>query len=463
MSLPSRVILLTAVLFGVGIVLFGALQLLFGTESALREIDRELLRRAVQSRGPHRGGPPRPVPTIGPPPDFDVRRPRAFFLDGRPVEARPEIRPWSQELFDRALQGAPVYGDLTVNDQTLRVISAKVDHPEFGPVVVQAATETTSLQAARTAQTQAFWLVVPLALAFAAVVGAIVSRLVMAPVRRLTSAAERLAADPTAHEEIAPRGTDEMARLGKAFDSMTHRLQDSNRQLVAALESQRRFTGDAAHELRTPLTGILLAAENGLHPEATDQERRDALASIAKSGESMGRLTQMLLTLARIDSGRQTMPLSSVGLLPLLQEAAEQAGLMDDPRLAWCGRETTVVEANPDAVRQIARNLLENAAEYTPEGGQIIVDVGRSGFTISDTGPGFAPEHLPRLFERFYRPDPSRSRERGGSGLGLAIVQSLAQAQGAIVSARSEPGHGASFEVAFPPQSSDSRITHESS
>jgi signal transduction histidine kinase len=384
-------------------------------------------------------------------------------LDGRPVEARPEIRPWSQDLFDRALQGAPVYGDLTVNDQSLRVISARVDHPDFGPVVVQAATDTTSLQAARTAQTQAFWLVAPLALAFAAVVGAIVSRLVMAPVRRLTSAAERLATDPTAHEEIAPQGTDEMARLGRAFDAMTGRLQESNRQLAAALDSQRRFTGDAAHELRTPLTGILLAAENGLHPEATNQERRDALASIVKSGESMGRLTQMLLTLARIDSGRHTMPLSSVALLPLLQDAAEQAGLRDDPRLVWTGHEQTVVEANPDAVRQIARNLLDNAAEYTPIGGKITVEVGSSGFKISDTGPGIAQEHLPRLFERFYRPDPSRSRERGGSGLGLAIVQSLAQAQGATVSARSELGHGASFEVVFPASPDASRITHESS
>jgi two-component system sensor histidine kinase MprB len=291
----------------------------------------------------------------------------------------------------------------------------------------------------------------------AAVLAALLSRLVISPVTKLTQAAEKIARDPVARERINDEGTDEMARLSGAFNTMTERLQESNVQLQSALDSQKRFTGDAAHELRTPLTSISLAAENALHKEATVEDKELSLKTVLRSAQSMQALTSMLLSLSRLDSAEGKLLTTPTEILPILKSAVTATGLDNDPRLLWdVQNESTKQLLAPNAVLQIVTNLLENAAAYTPADGTITIKLRDTGIEVQDTGEGIAAEHLPHVFDRFYRADPARSRAKGGHGLGLAICKSLAEAQGADLTVTSKLGSGTTFTLRFSGSSGNS-------
>lgn len=160
----------------------------------------------------------------------------------------------------------------------------------------------------------------------------------------------------------------------------------------------------------------------------------------------MNKLTNVLLSLARMDSG-QRLEVSAHTLGAIVAEAVHEAGLEGDPRLE-VALDETAVQVNPDAMRQVVRNLLENAAAYAPAG-KITVRQAGTSLMISDTGEGIAAEHLPHLFERFYRADPARTRAKGGHGLGLAIVKALVEAQGGQVTVQSQLGSGTFFKIEF--------------
>lgn len=227
--------------------------------------------------------------------------------------------------------------------------------------------------------------------------------------------------------------------------------------IAGALQRQRDFTADASHELRTPLSLVRGNAELLLrHPEKPISEYADAVQDVVDESDRLTRLVTSLLTLARADSGHlklahERVDLSGLatGLARDLRPLAEAKGLTLAEEVA---PERSVL-GDRDRLRELGVILLENAIRYT-EAGSVLVRVDSEGssalMTVSDTGPGIAREHLPRIFERFYRTDAARSTEEGGAGLGLAIAQWIAEAHGGRITVSSTPGAGSAFNVRLP-------------
>ena len=225
------------------------------------------------------------------------------------------------------------------------------------------------------------------------------------------------------------------------------------------LEAVRRdFVANVSHELKTPLTSIAGYAETLATEQAGQDTERFAL-TILNNAHRMQRLVDGLLDLSRIESGRWQPSLEHADAAAIATEAwSAFADRARDARVEFAVAAASGgdVTADPDALRQIFTNLFDNALRHTPAGGRIKVSVDRTpgggGVTVAvtDTGAGIGPEHLPRIFERFYRADPGRSREEGGTGLGLAIVKHLVEAHGGRVEASSTLGKGTTIRMFFP-------------
>lgn len=228
---------------------------------------------------------------------------------------------------------------------------------------------------------------------------------------------------------------------------------------VRRLEAVRRdFVANVSHELKTPLTSISGYAETLLGDSADAETTRRFLGTILNNARRMQRLVDDLLDLSRIEAGRWQPSRGEVDLVAVAGESwTALAGRTDA-----AGVELTLdiladaglVSADLDALRQVLTNLMDNSLRYTPEGGRITClsrrVPGGVAVSIRDNGAGITREHLPRIFERFYRADSSRSREEGGTGLGLAIVKHLVEAHGGRVSAESERGSGTTVTCVFP-------------
>lgn len=294
--------------------------------------------------------------------------------------------------------------------------------------------------------------------ALVAVLGAVVvasllaSRRVLRPVRRLTEATHEMAAGRLG-AQVPVTGHDEVAQLGRSFNEMALAL-------AAADEQRKRMVSDVAHELRTPLSnlrGYLEAGHDGV------LERDDAWTESLL--EEVGLLQHMvddLAVLAAADAGRLRLHLVEADVVATVEGALlamRPAGDARDVSLHRTGAATAIAVHDPIRLRQVVANLVSNAVRHSPPGATVTVDVqvvagssGPSGVVVevADEGEGLAEDDLMRVFERFYRADPSRTRETGGSGLGLSIVQQLAEAQGGVVGARNRTGRGAVFTVWLP-------------
>jgi signal transduction histidine kinase len=224
------------------------------------------------------------------------------------------------------------------------------------------------------------------------------------------------------------------------------------------LESVRRdFVANVSHELRTPLTVIGGFAETLVEDDLDRDRRRRFAETIRVNAARMQRIVDDLLDLSRIESGgwRPNPSLVDLGTvagdtLAPVREAAERKGVAVGVAL---GADARAVHADPTALRQVLANLVENAVRHTATGSVTVVsraDDGGVWVGVRDTGVGIPPEHLPRIFERFYRADASRSREAGGTGLGLAIVKHLVEAHGGTVQAASTVGSGTTILAFFP-------------
>ena len=221
-------------------------------------------------------------------------------------------------------------------------------------------------------------------------------------------------------------------------------------------KTRRDFIANVSHELRTPLTSIQGYAET-LHETLPEGGGREFLDVIRKNAERMARLTEDLLTLARVESGEQKLEFTAVPARELLEDAVRdlrETARSRGPELTIAESSDTPVHADPDAIHQVLANLIDNAGKYAAAGGRIELGARAAGamveFYVRDFGPGIASEHLPRLFERFYRVDKARSVEAGGTGLGLAIVKHIVLNHGGSVRAESELGHGSTFSFSLP-------------
>lgn len=226
-----------------------------------------------------------------------------------------------------------------------------------------------------------------------------------------------------------------------------------------AFQRQRAFVADASHELRTPLTLVRGNAEMlELSPTAKlSAEDRQSLGDIVREADHIERLVGDLSTLARMDEGQLALRLEPINVAGLINEVARQARILASERhLDVQAQSETPLEAiaDPARLRQLLLALVENAVRYTPDGGRIEIKgaqaPGGVEVRVSDTGKGIPPEHLPRVFERFYRADQSRSRTRGGTGLGLSIARGIAEAHGGALTVASQPGQGTEFTLSLP-------------
>ncbi|TDD90450.1 HAMP domain-containing protein [Actinomadura darangshiensis] len=284
-------------------------------------------------------------------------------------------------------------------------------------------------------------------LVLAAGVSVLVATRLARPVRAVTAAARRMrAGDGSAR--VAVRAKGEVGELGAAFNEMSEHLDRMERQ-------RKAMVSDVSHELRTPLSNIrgwLEAAQDGvadLGPALT--------ASLVEEATLLQHIVDDLQQLALADVGRLRLHPEPVDAADLVEQiatvyraAAEAAELVLTVEVTGRPR----LDADPVRLRQAVGNLLANAVRYTPSGGRVSLRAYADGdevlIEVSDTGPGIEPEHLPHVFDRFWRAEKSRSRQSGGSGLGLAIVRQLAEAHGGSAAVRSEPGRGATFVLRLP-------------
>jgi two-component system OmpR family sensor kinase len=291
-------------------------------------------------------------------------------------------------------------------------------------------------------------------LAALAALGLWVVRLGLRPLASIGETAAAIAAGDLSQRVEREDDRTEVGRLGRALNAMLAQIETAFRAREASEQRLRRFVADASHELRTPLSAVRAYAElfsrgSGQHPD--DLAR--SMTGIARESERMSLLVDDLLLLARLDEGRP-LEREPVELGELVAEAVETARTVDPERAIDCELQPVSVLGDRVRLRQILDNLLANVRSHTPAGAPARVTVGRDNgsavIEIADSGPGMSADQLERVFERFYRADPSRARASGGVGLGLAIVAAVAEAHGGTVSAEGDPGKGSTFRIELP-------------
>jgi two-component system sensor histidine kinase MprB len=285
-------------------------------------------------------------------------------------------------------------------------------------------------------------------IALAAVLGALVSRSAVAPVGRLTAAAEHVTRTRDLGRRIDAGGSDdELGRLATSFNAMLAELE-------AAIASQRQLVADASHELRTPLTSLqtnieVLAARNGLGEE----DRRRLLADLVSQLGELRTLVDNLVDLAREPDPAPAEPDETVRLDVLAAEAVERARRRARETRFELSLAPCAVTGSPQSLERALDNLLDNAVKWSPPGGVVDLSVTHAGvLCVRDRGPGIDAADAPHVFERFYRARAARAMP--GSGLGLAIVRQVAEAHGGAVRATTAAGGGAMIEMSLPPAAS---------
>lgn len=275
------------------------------------------------------------------------------------------------------------------------------------------------------------------------------------PIAAISRAAGKIAAGNLAERINVSETDSELGQLAHVLNSSFDQVQTAFNQLQAALQQQVQFTADASHELRTPVAVILAEANSALARERAPGEYREALEACQASARRMRRLTESLLTLARLDSGEQGGQRQPCDLQVVAQEAiqmlrplAEERGVGIHAALS-AGR----CLGNVEQLGQVVTNLVSNAIQYNRPGGEVRVRVTSEGqlaiLNVIDTGQGISAGDLPHIFERFYRADKSRSNANGHVGLGLAITKAIVEAHGGRISASSEIGAGSTFTVSL--------------
>ena len=279
---------------------------------------------------------------------------------------------------------------------------------------------------------------------------------VLKPVEQITQTAQKIE-ESDLSQRITVKNDDELGRLASTLNDMIGRLEE-------AFNRQRQFTADASHELRTPLAIMQAEATLALRKERDEADYRKSLETISQESTYMSSVIGKLLFLARSDAGKEQLNFENVDLKDLITGlSANVEALAADKGIKFAvdAQENLVVNGDKVKLRQLFINILENAVRYTPTGGNISISLvrkeGSALATISDTGIGIPPEHLPHIFERFYRVDKARSRADGGVGLGLAIAKYIADSHGGKIEVASQLGKGTTLNVSIPLK--DSNLT----
>jgi two-component system, OmpR family, sensor kinase len=282
------------------------------------------------------------------------------------------------------------------------------------------------------------------AVVLAALAGVGLATLITAPLRRITAVAAAATAGDLSQRAGPVSAGGEVGVLAGAFDKMLERMERT-------FKRQRDFVSDASHELRTPLS-VLRAQVELLDREPDERRRRQGTQTLLGRLDELDRLVADMLTLASVEAGQLVEP-ETIQLIDFFEDVRRDLPLFGerDFRLNAAGG---TLEADPQRLTQVLRNLVRNAVAHTAPGDRVqVVAHGHDGWlqiAVSDGGPGIPPEELEQIFERFHRLDRSRSRDSGGTGLGLAIARAIVEAHGGRIRAESPPGQGAIFRIELP-------------
>jgi len=327
---------------------------------------------------------------------------------------------------------------LRTEEPRWRIVTRKVDGPE-GTLIVQVARSLEFYDHEMSELLLVLLLTGPLTLLVALGGGYFLAQRALAPVDRMTESANRIEAKRLDQRIQVANANDELGRLAETLREM------------------QRFTADASHELRTPISVIRTEAEVALNKPVSDDEKQNLLSNILEECERLTSITEQLLTLSREDAGITQFCREPVDLGGLASDVAETMRPLADAKsleLAVATNGAAVVAGDADRLKQVIYNLLDNAIKYTQQAGQVALAVTRSGskikLAVRDTGVGISSDHLPHVFERFYRVDKARTRAEGGTGLGLSIVESIVVAHGGRVEIDSQPNGGTTITVSLP-------------
>jgi two-component system, OmpR family, heavy metal sensor histidine kinase CusS len=291
----------------------------------------------------------------------------------------------------------------------------------------------------------------PVVLVLASAGGYWLSGRALAPVDKITRAAEEINSNNLAKRLDLPRSGDELQRLSQTLNRMLDRLEVSFNRIT-------QFTADASHELRTPLAVMRTTTEVSLRTSQTVADYQEAQEEILVELEKTSSLVEKLMLLARADAGVETLQRIPVNLAECLRDACKDGRILAEAKqlkfTSNIDSQDFVVDGDAYALHRLFLILIDNAVKYTPPGGSITLALKRNnGSAVAefrDTGIGVSADDLPHIFERFYRADKARSREFGGVGLGLSIARWVAEAHRGSIEVQSTPGSGSVFRVRFP-------------
>jgi two-component system sensor histidine kinase MprB len=359
-----------------------------------------------------------------------VRADGTYFLPPGQTVALPV----SDRVTDVARKGTGTFlTDADVNGVHVRVVT--FPYSFLPDVAVEVARPLTEVDHSLNRIKSLLVLITAGGIATAAALGLVVSRAALAPVRRLTETTERVTETGDLSERIDARGRDELSRLAASFNTMLAALEESTR-------AQRQLVADASHELRTPLTSLRTNVEvlaGGRELPAGERER--LLHDVV---EQTGELTNLIAELIELARGEQQSTEPEDVRLDLVAAQAVERAHRDRPNVTFKTDLTeSVVHGVPANIERAVGNLLDNAAKWSPPGGEVEVGVANGVVTVRDHGPGIEEADLPFVFDRFYR--AASARGMAGSGLGLAIVRQVAEAHGGGVTA--EPAEGGGTRV----------------
>src|SRR5262245_57125194 len=365
---------------------------------------------------------------------------RLYRRDGSLVFEHNAVEQYAPEVPDEvsgALKGRKEITQVTAREGQMRIVTFPV--LQDGQIVGALQVGVDMEDIARTMRTllEVLLVMVPTMLLLASGGGWFLAHKALTPIDAITRTAQQISAEHLSGRIGHTGPNDEVGRLGQTFDAMLARLE-------AAFIRQRQFTADASHELRTPLTAIIGQLDVAIARERHPDEDGTTFRVLHTHAQRLARLVSDLLFLARTDAQFDVgavEPIDLGVLIPAIVGQIEPLAAARQQKIVLAPLPALVVNGNEDRLIRIVLNLLDNAIRYTPQGGTISLSCmcvdGTIAIGVSDTGPGIAAEHVPRLFDRFYRIDRGRSRSQGGSGLGLAIAQSLAQVHGGRITVES--------------------------
>jgi len=376
---------------------------------------------------------------------FAVRliAPNGQFWDG--FGAYGEVPTWKPT--------ASGYATLTKNNIHWRVYSQRIKMPDGRLIVwLQVARSLSSVYEASESLRTQILLGLPLVLLFTGVGGMFLAERALRPIDRITRTAQTISASDLS-QRIGYRGpADEVGRLATTLDRMLERLQ-------AGFNRERRFAADASHELRTPLTVIKGRIGVTLSRPRTRTEYESTLQDLEQQVDRLIRLSNGLLFFARLEQRRLRWQRSTLDLSDLLGAIVEQVQPLAEVKNITLNEDIPsglFISGDLDHLTSLFLNLLDNAIKYTLDSGQITVWAehknGSVRVAVSDTGPGIPAEHLPQIFERFYRVEAARDRSTGGAGLGLAIAHEIVRLHQGTLEAQSELNRGTTVIVHLPIQ-----------